>query len=148
MKALHFKGIHIVSSLMLMILTFSTARAITIFPFVFYKDNIARSSALISGEESIHIMQQLECGLVGLFIFLSVWILYGFKFFILPVLFLFYILYGIMYLVNLIRYQNTWIAYCKIPFENEAYRNANRSAYLGLRKPFAWIKYIRVQKTL
>lgn len=148
MKALHFKGIHVVSRLMLLILTFGTARAITIFPFVFYKDNMAKSSALIRGEESIHIMQQLECGLVGLFIFILVWIFCGFKFLVLPVLFLFYILYLIMYLVNLIRYRNTWIAYCKIPFENEAYRNANRSAYLGLRKPFAWIKYIRLQKTL
>lgn len=45
----------------------------------------------------------------------------------------FYILYGIFYLIY---------GYRDIPFEREAYRNADNPDYLKKRKPFAWLKHL------
>jgi hypothetical protein len=90
----------------------------------------------------------MECGMTGILLYMIIGILSGFWLWTLPVLFFFYIMYLFFFLINLIRYKDSDIAYNKIPFEEEAYQNQNISVYLGLRKPFAWIKYICKEKIL
>jgi len=143
MKLLHFKGIHIVSKWFLRIFTFDTALAITLFPFVIYRTKYIRNHQDTRNHETIHVMQQMECGLVGVFSYLLIGFLSGYWFVSLPVLFLFYTLYLFFYLINLFRYKRRINAYENIPFEREAYLNSNRYSYIGLRKPFSWILYIK-----
>jgi len=141
MKFLHFKGFHVVSYWFIHVFTFNSAEAITLFPFVIYRNKFIKAHEGTRIHEAIHIMQQIECGLVGLLISGLILILSGSLLLSLPALLLFYILYLVFFLVNLVRFKGR--AYDEIPFEKEAYLNSNRSSYLGLRKPFSWIKYIK-----
>lgn len=52
----------------------------------------------------------------------------------------FFILYILMWVVNLFRYGFTHEAYRNIAFEKEAYSNQNDILYLITRKKFAWIR--------
>ena len=140
---LHFKGIHVIWPWFIHVFTFSNIIAITIFPFVIYKHRYIRSSPDVRIHESIHIMQQLECLLVGMLIYLIAGLLSGNWIFPLPALLLFGILYLIFYLINMIRFHKSDQAYEEIPFEKEAYLNSNRQVYLGLRRPFGWVKYMK-----
>ena len=54
----------------------------------------------------------------------------------------FYILYGIFYIINIIKYKNYKEAYRNIPFEREAYENEKYLDYLSKRTAYAWINYI------
>ncbi|MDE6415745.1 MAG: hypothetical protein K2K68_01810 [Duncaniella sp.] len=55
----------------------------------------------------------------------------------------FYILYLIEWLVKLLKYSNWNKAYYNISFEREAYRYGHDLSYLGRRKHYSWIKYLR-----
>jgi len=70
--------------------------------------------------ETIHYQQQLEL------LFIGQWILYG-----------------LFYLIGLVRYRNGEEAYREIPFEREAYSNERKFTYLEKRKRYAWTHYIR-----
>lgn len=72
--------------------------------------------------ESIHIYQQMELFVV-----------------------IFYILYGLFYFINLIKFRNHYEAYIHIPFEVEAYKNDQNLTYLENRKLFSWVKYITMK---
>ena len=54
----------------------------------------------------------------------------------------FYILYLLNYLVNLVYYQNHFLAYKNIAFEREAYENDANPAYLIKRKFASWRHYL------
>lgn len=54
----------------------------------------------------------------------------------------FYIWYVLEWLVKLMLYRNTWLAYRRISFEAEAYINQYDENYLKNRKHFAWFKHI------
>lgn len=142
MKIPRFKGFHIVSDWMVMILTLNISNigAITVFPFVFYRDKYIKSHQNTRNEETIHILQQMECGPVGFLIYVLIGIVSDSWLVGLPALFLFFILYILFFIVNIFRFGKR--AYEEIPFEREAKRNSNRSVYIGLRKPFSWIRYI------
>lgn len=58
--------------------------------------------------------------------------------------FLFYIWYLIEWIIGLFMKGN---AYRNISFEREAYSNENDLKYLEKRKHYAWIKYIKRQRT-
>ena len=140
-----FKGIHIVSKLLTNVLSLNFAIAITIFPFVFYKNKYLKQNARIRSHETIHIQQQFELGLVGAVVYIMICLITGFWLAFLPVLFLFYILYGIFYL------RNKWLfkldhmnSYRLIPFEREASRYENLYNYVVLRRPFAWRKFLKI----
>jgi hypothetical protein len=55
---------------------------------------------------------------------------------------LFYVWYLVEYLIKLIRYRNTDIAYRAISFEREATYNQGSYLYLVIRKRYAWIKFL------
>ena len=91
---------------------------ITLWPFGIYVIPNIKNSYTVN-HEKIHWAQQKE----------------------LPVLF--YVLYGLFYIVNLCRYKfDTKKAYYAIPFEIEAYIQEDNTEYLQERYDYAWLKYI------
>ena len=100
------------------IIPFKGFLAITLWPFIFVR-NDARMAATTIRHENIHGRQQKELFLV-----------------------LFYVWYGIEYIIKLLQYKNAKTAYKNISFEREAYANQNNVAYLYERKPYAFLKYI------
>ena len=93
-------------------------RGLTIFPLVFLKYNFDKSDKTLINHEKIHIRQQLELLLV-----------------------LFYVLYVLHFLINIIKYKNHEQAYRNIIFEKEAYAAESDFEYLGRRKPWGFINF-------
>jgi hypothetical protein len=93
--------------------------AVTIYPFIFIKNTDAKNDYVLLNHESIHIRQQKEL----------LWIL-------------FFIWYFIEYMIRLIYYRNSYLAYKNISFEKEAYHYEHDLDYLKTRKRFAFIRYL------
>ncbi|MCS4237854.1 hypothetical protein M2306_000616 [Myroides gitamensis] len=97
--------------------------ALTLYPFIIYKDASFAEDAILVNHERIHLKQQLEL-------------------LILP----FYLWYGIEFLIRLLYLRNRKKAYRAISFEQEAYKNEANLAYLKQRKTYAFFQYMRNQK--
>jgi len=93
---------------------FIKVRAITLFPFIFIKDE---GDEILIRHETIHIKQQLELLIVG-----------------------FYVWYLVDYLIKLIKTRNPKWAYYHIIFEREAYDNQADADYLSKRKLWGFIR--------
>uniref|UniRef100_UPI00404922BE hypothetical protein n=1 Tax=Flavobacterium sp. TaxID=239 RepID=UPI00404922BE len=85
-------------------------RGITLFPFIIFSDENYKSDLILLNHEKIHIRQQLELLVV-----------------------VFYIWYGIEFLVRFAQYKNWNLAYRNISFEREAYANEKDFNYLKKR---------------
>ena len=94
-----------------------TIWAISFGPFVWCRGEINKTT---KRHETIHFQQQLEMG------FVFQWILYG-----------------LFWLVGLVRYRSGSVAYRENPFEREAYSNEKKYTYLEKRKRYAWTSYVR-----
>ena len=94
-------------------------RGFTFFPFVFLSDKKDKAHTVLLNHERIHIRQQLELLIV-----------------------LFFIWYGIEFLVRLVRYKNRRVAYYNISFEREAYSNEKDLYYLKQRSFWSFLKYL------
>ena len=92
---------------------------IVIYPFIFWLDYYT-PTADMRRHVNIHLRQQIEC----------LWVF-------------FFIIYGINFLINLIRFRNIELAYRMICFESEAYYNQANMIYLKRRKKYSWIWYLR-----
>lgn len=90
--------------------------AITLFGIVFARKELNKRT---KNHEAIHIRQGNE----------MLWIL-------------FYLCYGIEWIVRLIQFRDKKLAYYNISFEREAYINQLDDEYLNKRKLFSWIKYL------
>ena len=55
---------------------------------------------------------------------------------------IFYLWYGIEFLIRLIKYQNWHTAYRAISFEQEAYANEDNDDYNDTRSRFSWLDYL------
>jgi len=93
--------------------------AVTIYPFVFLKNEQSKRDYVLLNHEYIHLRQQKE-----LF-----WLV-------------FFIWYGLEYLVKLLYYRNAYLAYKNISFEREAYYYENDLDYLKNRTAFSFMKFI------
>jgi hypothetical protein len=91
-----------------------------IFPFILVKQKEFKHDTVLIQHETIHLWQELELLVIP-----------------------FYILYLLNYLINLYRYRDHNKAYLNIVFEREAYTCEGDSNYLGQRRFWAWVKYIR-----
>ena len=89
--------------------------AITIGPWVFCSGKVSERT---KRHETIHWQQYIELGIFG-----------------------FPILYGIFWLIGLIKYKDGGVAYAHIPFEQEAYDNDKSSVYILNRKRYCWREY-------
>ena len=94
---------------------FINAYAITLWPFVFIRDE---GNDRTINHETIHIKQYNELLVVG-FLGLYLW----------------------DWLHGLLKYRNSQTAYYRIRFEQEAYENDKDVNYLTNRKRFAWRQY-------
>ena len=102
------------------IIPFKDFTALTLWPFIFVrKDEEKYYTDVVERHEYIHGEQQKEMLIV-----------------------LFYVWYGIEWLIKWVYYRNSMTAYKNISFEREAYKNQNDLAYLDIRKHYAWTKYI------
>lgn len=90
--------------------------AINIGPFVWCRGKL---SPVSKRHETIHYRQQLELLFVGQ-----------------------WLLYGLFWLKNVVKYRDGRKAYHEIPFEKEAYGNEMDENYLDNRKLYAWKNYV------
>nr|WP_296312162.1 hypothetical protein [Winogradskyella sp. UBA3174] len=91
---------------------------ITIFPFMFLKYKDLKSNKVLINHEKIYLRQQLELLIV-----------------------LFFVIYSIEFLVQLIQYKGWNLAYRNISFEREAYRNESDLDFLKKRRIWNFIHY-------
>ena len=96
-------------------------RAITLWPFgIFFSHIDYMYDAKLINHEQIHWAQQKE--MAGI---------------------LFYVWYGIEYLVRLIQLRSHWWAYKNISFEREAYGLEKVDDYLEWRRRYTWKKFLK-----
>ena len=89
---------------------------ITLYPFIFLKNQNDRDNEILINHERIHLQQQIELLIIP-----------------------FYLWYIIHFLINYFKYKNWEKAYRNIIFEKEAYNNENDLNYLKKRKRYAFI---------
>ena len=102
------------------LIPFKGFTAITLFPFIFARKEYKPLEIRTIMHENIHLKQQIELLIV-----------------------FFYLWYGIEWIVRLIQYKDSHEAYRNISFEREAYDNEYDDEYLGVRKSYEWIHYLR-----
>lgn len=93
---------------------FGGYKAITLWPFIFIKGT---ATDKLIRHESTHLRQQAET-------------------LVLP----FYIIYGVSWIVQLIKWRNAHDAYRNVIMEREAYRHQSETDYLQRRPFWAWIR--------
>lgn len=93
-------------------------RAITLFPFVFYKGAPMDDRDL--RHETVHLCQQLVLLVIP-----------------------FYVLYLLFWLAALLRYRNWYRAYRAIPFERSAYRLESTKNLSFVTRAFDWLRCIK-----
>lgn len=98
-------------------------RGLTVFPFVFAKQEADKENAVFLNHEKIHLRQQLELLVIP-----------------------FFILYLLEYCLRLLYYRNSNLAYRNISFEREAYANESDFNYLKTRSFFRFYYYIFSKK--
>ena len=91
---------------------------ITLFPFIFLKNKDLKHDRILINHEKIHLKQQQELFII-----------------------FFYFLYALEWLIKIIKYKNTNLAYQNLSFEREAYQNENNLLYLENRKFWSFINY-------
>jgi len=124
------------------IIPFKGFKAITIWPIIFVRqDCIQRYTVVDDRHEEIHGRQQLEMLITGSIIAVALFFL-GCGWWSLCALPIFFVWYGIEYLIRLILYRNTKGAYRNISFEQEAYTYEAQVSYLQTRKLFEWITFL------
>ena len=93
--------------------------AVTIYPFIFLKNDKHKTDYVLINHERIHMEQQKELFWIGFF----VW-------------------YFVEYFIKLMYYRNSYLAYTQISFEREAYCYEDDLDYNNNRKHFHFIKYL------
>ena len=114
--------------------------AVTIWPIVFVRRG-AWYSRNTDRHERIHGRQQLEMLLVGM-VLAAVLAAAGCGWWSLLALPLFYLCYGVEYLIRLCITRDHDCAYRSISFEQEAFAHQFDETYLQYRRWFAWLRYI------
>nr|WP_294927942.1 hypothetical protein [uncultured Flavobacterium sp.] len=95
-------------------------RGMAVYPFVLVKYDCDKVNRIFLNHEKIHLKQQLELLVIPFFIW------YFFEF-----------------LIRLIQYKNTALAYRNISFEREAYAKETDFNYLKNRSFFQFLNYIK-----
>ena len=113
------KGKVIVSKFWTRLFSLGKAQAITIFPFIFLRNQCFRQDAILLNHERIHLRQALELLIVP-----------------------FYTWYVLEFLCRWVRLRSFHRAYLAISFEREAYQNDHNLAYLKTRRFWAFRKYL------
>ena len=94
-------------------------RGLAIYPFIFLRDKALKENLKVINHERIHLRQQIE----------MLWVM-------------FFLWYGIEFLIRWIQFKNPLVAYFNISFEKEAYTNEVDMDYLKNRKFWSFTKYL------
>lgn len=131
------------------LILFPTYTAVTLLYNSFFKKDEEDYSMDDINHECIHQVQQMECSVIGLVLGLVLCGLFNFSLWWVLILGLgfFYIWYGIEYFIILCfaKWDKQNERYHDVSFEEEAHNNDKNLNYLEDRKPFAWIKYIKLR---
>ena len=100
------------------IIPFKGYKAVNLFGILFCRKNAVLDEETLV-HEGIHTKQMVEM----LFIIYYLW-------------------YGLEYLVRLIGCRNSHTAYRKVSFEQEAYSHEKDKGYLDIRRHYAWTEYL------
>lgn len=92
---------------------------ITLWPFIVIKKVDLKLDTVFINHERIHLRQQLELLIIPFFIW-----------------------YGVEYLIRLIQYKNTYLAYRNISFEREAYHNETNLQYLKEKSFWSFLHFL------
>lgn len=115
--------------------------AMCLWPVIFVrKDKAARYKEKTDNHEHIHAAQQQEMFFLGLV--LSAFFYPIIKAWAMFFVVIFFLWYGVEWLVRLGIYGSTHDAYRNIGFEREAYANDDNLDYLKTRRMFAWVRYL------
>lgn len=143
MKRCHF------NSWVAKVFLFPSYKAITFLYNSFFKDKEEDLLQEDIDHERTHQVQQIECSIVGLILGIILWVLFDISFWWVVVLCfgLFYLWYVIEYLIIMCfaKWNKQNERYHDVSFEEEAHNNDKNPSYLEDRKPFAWIKYIKLR---
>lgn len=143
MKRCHF------NSWVAKVFLFPSYKTITLLYNSFFKHKVEECKPDDINHECIHQVQQMECSVIGLALGLVLCGLFNFSLWWMLILGLgfFYIWYGIEYLIILCfaKWDKQNERYHDVSFEEEAHNNDKNLSYLEDRKPFAWIKYIKLR---
>lgn len=93
---------------------------ITIYPFIFAKDQDTANDPTFLNHERIHLKQQIEMLVIP-----------------------FYLWYVLEYFFRIFQYGGFKTAYRNISMEREAYGNEDNPDYIKHRKFFTWMSYLR-----
>lgn len=127
------------------IIPFKGYLAMTVWPFLFIKSKYRyQFNAYDENHENIHGRQQFEVLVVAVALALMLILSLDLSWWwMLTPLAVFYIWYGIEYVIRLFLYGNHKEAYRNISFEQEAFMYEKDFGYLAKdRKPFACVKYL------
>ena len=126
------------------VLAFSGCHTITIGPFVFSKRKESVISQEVKNHETCHSYQWIELAcLVGFVVFLLQLILGISAWWYLLAMVIFYIWYGIEFLVRWAMYREWNKSYKMVSFEQEAYASEHDNNYIENRHMFTgWLKYL------
>ena len=117
---------------------------INLFGILFTRDDFIDSTEY--NHESIHSAQMLECMILSAVIITAICIMFNISWWwLLLSIFMYYIQYGLEYVIIRFFHKKQNDAYHDVSFEEEAYNNDNNLNYLKHRKVFAWIKYIKLK---
>lgn len=94
-------------------------RAITLYPFIFVRDESDKQDKVLINHEQIHLAQQKELIVV-----------------------MFYLLYALDFVLKYLKFRSWDKAYRNLFFEKEAYENEHNLEYLKTRVKFAFLGYI------
>lgn len=123
---------------------FKGYETINLFGILFTRDDFI--DPIEYNHESIHSAQMLECMILSAVIITAICIMFNiFWWWLLLSIFMYYIQYGLEYIIIRLFHHKQTDAYHDVSFEEEAYNNDNNLNYLKHRKAFAWIKYIKLK---
>lgn len=121
---------------------FGTYKIFNLFGILFSKDKTLDKIDI--NHESIHSEQIIELAILGLILTIILDLIIGIPLiFYLVGLSLFYVWYGIEYLIVRFFHRKQNDGYHDISLEEEAYNNEDDLNYLDDRKPFNWVQYIK-----
>lgn len=117
--------------------------ALTIWPFIFVRSDSKESfTKKMERHETTHALQQIELAIVGL-ILATISLIFGYGWWSLLFLPLFFWLYALEFLVKLPFCKfDTIRAYMSISTEQEAYEHQDEFGYNNVRKHFAFSKFL------
>ena len=125
------------------LIPFKGYKAINLFGFVFTRTELNEKE---KNHESIHTRQMIECAILGFYLIGALVILCHISYWwLLMSIPMFYIFYGLEYLIIRLFHKKQNDAYHDVSFEEEAFVNDDNLEYNKVRIPFNWVKYLVVK---